>query len=205
MAQEKPSPSPRISMRKYSRMLSRYLRPQGWLVAALAAAILSNIALQLISPQILRRFVDAATSAEVSGSLLALGLLFMVVSLLQQAINLTSVYLSETVGWNATNALRANLVEHCIDLDMSFHSSRTPGEMIERVDGDVNSMANFFSQFAVQIFGNLILLVGAPTPPSASSSPSPLRCCGGCRTWPPQPGPPSARPAPNCSASSKSA
>ena len=63
MAHAKHSPSPRISIRKYSRMLSRYLRPQGWLVAALAAAILSNIALQLISPQILRRFVDAATSA----------------------------------------------------------------------------------------------------------------------------------------------
>jgi ABC-type multidrug transport system fused ATPase/permease subunit len=161
MAQEKPSPQgARISIRKYSRLLSHYLRPQGWLVAALAAAILSNIALQLISPQILRRFVDAATSAAVSVPLLALGLLYMGVSLLQQVINLTSVYLSETVGWNATNALRADLVEHCIDLDMSFHSSRTPGEMIERVDGDVNSMANFFSQFAVQIFGNMILLVG---------------------------------------------
>jgi ATP-binding cassette, subfamily B, bacterial len=161
MAQEKtPSPAPRVSLRKYGRLLTRYLRPQGWLVAALAAAILTNIALQLVSPQILRRFVDAATSLAVSVPLLALGLAYMGVSLLQQGINLTGVYLSETVGWNATNALRADLVEHCIDLDMSFHSSRTPGEMIERVDGDVNAMANFFSQFTIQIFGNMILLVG---------------------------------------------
>jgi ABC-type multidrug transport system fused ATPase/permease subunit len=64
------------------------------------------------------------------------------------------------VGWTATNALRADLAEHCLYLDMSFHNARTPGEMIERIDGDMNSLSNFFSQFVIQVFGNALLLVG---------------------------------------------
>ena len=47
-------------------------------------------------------------------------------------------------------ALRADLAEHCLYLDMSFHNARTPGEMIERVDGDVNVLANFFSLLALR-------------------------------------------------------
>jgi ATP-binding cassette subfamily B protein len=43
---------------------------------------------------------------------------------------------------------------------MSFHNRRTPGEMIERIDGDINALSDFFSQFVVQVFGNALLLVG---------------------------------------------
>ena len=34
----------------------------------------------------------------------------------------------------------------------------TPGELIERVDGDVTTLSNFFSAFVVQVVGNLILV-----------------------------------------------
>jgi ATP-binding cassette subfamily B protein len=43
---------------------------------------------------------------------------------------------------------------------MSFHNARTPGEMIERIDGDITSLSNFFSQFVIQVVGNLVLLAG---------------------------------------------
>src|SRR5262249_61083457 len=45
-------------------------------------------------------------------------------------------------------------------LDLSFHSQRTPGEMIERIDGDVTALANFFSAFVIQMLGSLLLLLG---------------------------------------------
>ncbi len=43
---------------------------------------------------------------------------------------------------------------------MSFHNNRTPGEMIERVDGDINALGNFFSQFVIQMLGNMLLMAG---------------------------------------------
>ncbi|HET6781129.1 MAG TPA: ABC transporter ATP-binding protein, partial [bacterium] len=63
-------------------------------------------------------------------------------------------------GWTATNLVRADLALHCLRLDLSFHNAKTPGEMIERVDGDVTHLSRFFSQFAVRVFGNLLLLLG---------------------------------------------
>ncbi len=43
---------------------------------------------------------------------------------------------------------------------MGFHKQHTPGELIERVDGDISALANFFSQFVIKVLGNLLLLFG---------------------------------------------
>jgi ATP-binding cassette subfamily B protein len=56
--------------------------------------------------------------------------------------------------------LRADLALHCLKLDMSFHKKYKPGELIERVDGDVNQLANFFSQLVVRLGANLLLAAG---------------------------------------------
>jgi ATP-binding cassette subfamily B protein len=58
------------------------------------------------------------------------------------------------------NALRADLALHCLHLDMSFHKTHTPGELIERIDSDVTRLANFFSQFIIQVLGNALLIIG---------------------------------------------
>ena len=50
-------------------------------------------------------------------------------------------------------------VAHLLRLDASFHTARTPGELIERVDGDVAMLARFFSRFVVYVLGNGILIL----------------------------------------------
>jgi ABC-type multidrug transport system fused ATPase/permease subunit len=155
----------KIPLKQYWTLLIDYLRPQWAMALALAVLLLANIGLQLVSPQIMRTFIDVATttalSAETARTLLRVSLLFIGVGLAQQMMSLAATYFGETVGWTSTNALRADLANHCLHLDMSFHNARTPGEMIERIDGDMNSLSNFFSQFVIQVFGNAILLIGA--------------------------------------------
>ncbi|HVC33626.1 MAG TPA: ABC transporter ATP-binding protein, partial [Chloroflexota bacterium] len=48
----------------------------------------------------------------------------------------------------------------CLELDLGFHQAHQPGELIERVDGDVSALSNFFASFVVEIVGNGVLLVG---------------------------------------------
>lgn len=86
--------------------------------------------------------------------------MFIGIALVQQVVAVLATYTSENVGWTATNALRADLAQHCLQLDMSFHNVHTPGEMIERLDGDVTALSNFFSQFVIQVLGNALLLAG---------------------------------------------
>lgn len=80
--------------------------------------------------------------------------------LLTGLLNLAAIFFGETVGWQATNSLRRDLVRHCLDLDLAFHNRRTPGELIERVDGDVTALARFFSRFVIEVLGNLLLVLG---------------------------------------------
>ena len=142
------------------QFLAIYLRPLRRRVAILAVLLAGNIALQLINPQIMRAFIDTATAGGTDRALLTAAGLFIAIALVQQMFSVGATYVSENLGWAATNRLRADLLRHCLRLDQSFHKSRTPGELIERIDGDVSALANFFSQFMVQIVGNLLLLIG---------------------------------------------
>jgi ATP-binding cassette subfamily B protein len=122
--------------------------------------LLGSIGLQLLNPQILRAFIDAVTNPAAQSGLLGIALLFLSLAILQQVLNVAATWASERVAWTATNALRFDLALHCLRLDLGFHKARTPGELIERIDGDVTALANFFSQFVVQVLGSLLLLLG---------------------------------------------
>jgi ATP-binding cassette subfamily B protein len=154
-----PIPLPAASFRRYRALLARYLKPQARRAAWMAVLLLAGLALELANPQIIRYFLDTAQSGG-TRYLLAAGGLFIAFALLQQALTLAAGYASKDVGWSATNRLRADLALHCLRLDMPFHKRFTPGELIERIDGDVTLLANFFSAFAVRVLGNALLVLG---------------------------------------------
>ena len=149
-----------VRFRQYVELLVRYLRPQAGMVAALAVLLFTGIGLQLANPQIVRYFIDEALAGSPVSRLIAAAVLFTVIAVVQQLVNVLAAYTSGRVGWTATNALRADLGEHCLSLDMSFHNDHTPGEMIERIDGDANELGGFFSTFVINLLGNALLLVG---------------------------------------------
>jgi ATP-binding cassette, subfamily B, bacterial len=149
-----------IPLRQYWHLLINYLKPQRKRAVVLAALLFGGITMQLLTPQIMRRFIDNVMEGSPLSTLVNLALLFLGVALVQQVFSLGAIYTGENVGWTATNALRADLAEHCLKLDLSFHNAHSPGEMIERLDGDINNLSNFFSQFVVGVVGNAFLLVG---------------------------------------------
>jgi ATP-binding cassette, subfamily B, bacterial len=149
-----------VSIMQYSLLLNKYLRPYAGGVAALALLIAGGIALSLAGPQVIRFFIDTAQSGSQQQTLLLAALLFIGVSLAQQGVSLGSIVAAKNVGWKSTNLLRRDLTLHCLSLDMDFHKSHTPGELVERIDGDVNQLANFFSSFLVQVVGHVLLMFG---------------------------------------------
>ena len=150
----------RTSPRDYWRLLAVYLKPQKGRAGLLAVLMLTNIAIQLVSPLILRRFIDRALDAAPIRNLLIIAGLYIGFALLIQATRLLETWTAEYVGWTATNNLRADLTRHVLRLDMAFHNRTTPGNLIERVDGDVFTLGNFFSRFIINILGNVLLAIG---------------------------------------------
>ncbi len=148
-----------IPVRAYLRLLRRYLRPLRRRVALLVVLLGAGIACQAINPQLIRAFLDRASSGSALGGLLTLAGGFTALAVGHQVLNVAATYVAEQVGWRATNELRADLAEHVLHLDMGFHKGHTPGELIERIDGDVTTLSEFFASFVIRVLGNLVLVV----------------------------------------------
>lgn len=149
-----------ISLKSYWNLLSDHIRPQKGRFILLAALLLGSIGLRILAPQIMRQFIDDALAGKPLSLLTGIAIAFIALALIQQGVSIAVKYLGENVAWTATNALRAELAEHALYLDMKFHNDRTPGELIERIDGDVTELATFFSQFALNLVANGLLLIG---------------------------------------------
>jgi len=149
-----------IPLIKYFTLLKTYLLPFKKQVVILATTMVLSVAVQIINPQIIRYYIDeVSTSSEIS-TLQNAALLFIVFAIIQQVLSITSVFFSQRISWGSTNLLRSEILSHTMGLDMTFHNKYKPGDLIERVDGDVNALSNFFSRLVLMLVSNILLIVG---------------------------------------------
>lgn len=139
-------------------LLRTYLTPHWFKVSLLALLLFGGLGFEILGPQISGHFIDSLQSS--MSVLLPLAFLFIGLAIANQAVTALASYMSEDISWQATNTLRADLILHCLNLDMSFHKVHTPGELIERVDGDIAQLAQFFSTFVFSVLARLLLLIG---------------------------------------------
>jgi ATP-binding cassette subfamily B protein len=149
-----------IPVRAYFSLLNNYLKPLRPRVVLLSFVLFSTIALQLVNPQLIKRFIDGAIGGRDASALIPIAVTFMLIAVGQQALAIWATYLAEDIGWSATNHLRGDLTDHAIHLDMGFHKGHSAGELIERIDGDVTSLSNFFSAMMIKVVGNGGLVIG---------------------------------------------
>jgi ABC-type multidrug transport system fused ATPase/permease subunit len=127
----------------------------------LAATLFTGVGLDLLAPLLIRRFIEQevtrSTAATVSAPLLVAG--FLAVSLVARLVAVGEAAVAERLAWTVLDRVRIEVTEHCLALGMDFHTSHRPGELVERVDGDVGVLANFLSRFAVAVVGQAVLLV----------------------------------------------
>ena len=144
---------------RYRRLLARYLRADWPRIVLLALILAASIAVQVATPLVASRFINDAVTRAPMRDLVTLALLTMALALLGQGFAIAETWIAERVAWDATNALRLDLLAHLLRLDSGYHAARTQGELIERVDGDVSTLARFFSRFVINVIGNALLIV----------------------------------------------
>ncbi|MDA2979190.1 MAG: ABC transporter ATP-binding protein [Actinomycetota bacterium] len=149
-----------IPVRAYFRLFTGYMRPYRRQAVLLAVVLFATIGLQLANPQLIAVFINRALEDASAETLIPLAALFMAVAVAHQLLMVWASYLAEQIGWSATNQMRADLMDHLIRLDMGFHKGSSPGELIERIDGDVTALSNFFSSMIIKVVGNGVLLTG---------------------------------------------
>jgi ABC-type multidrug transport system fused ATPase/permease subunit len=143
-----------------SRRLGAFLRPPTRLLGPLAAALAVMTVLPLLGPMLVSRFVDGAVAGRSTAALLSLAGAYLATAVGAQGARLLASWLASRAAWDGTNRLREAVAEHTLRLDLDFHARHTPGEMIERVDGDVAALGDFLVAFLLEIVASGLLLLG---------------------------------------------
>ncbi|WP_152365606.1 ABC transporter ATP-binding protein [Microlunatus speluncae] len=129
-------------------------------LAGLGLLVLLGAVLPLIGPQLVRLFIDQAVAGSPLSWLAWIAVGFLVASLLHRVVGIFVGYATTQVAWAATNALRERVARHVLDLDLAFHDDHSPGELIERTDGDASALSSFLSSFLRYVVGSLFTLLG---------------------------------------------
>jgi len=142
------------------RALAALLRPDAWRWAGLGALVAAGSGLILTGPLIVRSIVDRATSGTTTSQLSRLAVLFLIVAVVSQLINMAVAWMATITAWHTTNGIRIRLARHVLGLSHAFHRQHTPGELIQRVDGDVTSVSDFMGRVIPRAAGALFTMVG---------------------------------------------
>jgi ABC-type multidrug transport system fused ATPase/permease subunit len=140
-------------------MLATYTKPVRWPLVLLGIILAATIAIQLTTPILAARFIDRAIAGAPMRDLVSVAILAAALAFAGYLLVPIETWASEHIAWEATNALRADLLAHLFALDAAFHARHTAGALIERVDGDVSNLARFFSRFVVNILGSAVMMV----------------------------------------------
>lgn len=145
---------------KYGNLIKKYLRGQKRWITALSILMLITTGLQLIAPQILSEVIDGIVGDSTQKQIVLLLLGYLAVTLVGELVRLVTTFVSNRVGWKATNRMRADLVERCLKQTEESLQNFKSGEMIEIIDGDVQKLTNFFSTLVVALVQAGLLVIG---------------------------------------------
>jgi ATP-binding cassette subfamily B protein len=134
-------------------------------LAAVATLAVSAIA-KTVTFLLLRYFVDdvmteaitvGSMSAELSRTLIYVALGFVGLALIEGGFAYFSGRLAAYTAEGITRRLRNFLFDHIQRLSISYHSTTSTGDLIERCTSDVDALRRFFSEQAIGV-GRIILL-----------------------------------------------
>jgi ATP-binding cassette, subfamily B, bacterial len=144
----------------YTAVLRPYVAAERRRLVVLAVLVLATTGIQVANPLIIRYYINAAVGGRAVRVLLEAATAYLVLAFVLQVVLVASAYVGENLAWRVTNALRGDLAFHSLRQDVEFHESRTPGELIERIDGDVTQLSEFISTALLVIMSNGLLIVG---------------------------------------------
>lgn len=138
-----------------------YFRREPRRLTTLAVVLLGAAGAALAGPFVVRDFIDGVVTGSLStADTVPLVLLFAGLGVAQYLFSAVEAGLAESLAWRSTNRLREDVLQHTIALPMDFHHSATPGELVERVDGDISLLSNLFSRFVLTILGEALVVLG---------------------------------------------
>ena len=128
--------------------------------AVVVAALVAGAGVQVASPLVVRAFLDLTRTGAAVEQLVGVAALFVGVAVAGSALEIVRSHAGAVLAWHAMNNLRRRLFRHVIDLGHSFFARTAPGNLLERVDGDVARLGRLLSDLLPELAANLLMTAG---------------------------------------------
>jgi ATP-binding cassette subfamily B multidrug efflux pump len=153
----------RLPLRKMLRRLLPLLRPHVRTLVGAAALLLVTVAAELGGPLIIRHVLDKNIPAKDASGVLASGLLYALLYAVGMITAYAQVVLVSKVGLGVVMGLRERVFTHIMGLSLAYFDKNPPGRLMARVESDIERMRQLFSDVAMALFRNVVLLGGTLT------------------------------------------
>ncbi|HHW09784.1 MAG TPA: ABC transporter ATP-binding protein [Firmicutes bacterium] len=139
--------------------LAIYYRPYIGALILVFLAILLQAGLALIPPQLMRLVVDVAI-ARMDFTLLVIYTLASVgFSALASLVSVGESYLNSWIGTRIIRDLRNSMFRHLQLLPLSFYNNARTGDIISRMNNDINGIQGAVTNTATQVTSNVVNLL----------------------------------------------
>ena len=145
---------------RYLKLLRAHARGRPAVFAVMVAALIAGAAVQVAIPLVVRAFLDLAQAGAAVEQLAGVAALFIGVAVAGAVLEIVRSHAGAVLAWQAMNNLRRRLFRHAIDLGHSFFARSAPGNLLERVDGDVAKLGRLLSDLLPELAANLLMAAG---------------------------------------------
>lgn len=117
-------------------------------------------ALSLVWPALLKHALDVDIAHGDIGGLAATVLLIALIQIVNLALQYIQTIRLETIGQDIMVELKQRLFDHILSLDIAYFDKNPIGRLMARIESDTESLRMLFTNTAVMLVGDLILVTG---------------------------------------------
>jgi ABC-type multidrug transport system fused ATPase/permease subunit len=148
----------KLTIQKARRLL-RYLRPYWWLEIEVLACMTIAVILGLVNPLVIKVLIDDVFVARNIGLLHIIMGALVGLYVIRALFIVVTTYLYNFVGQRMIFDIRSHLFQHLQRLDLGFYHRTKIGEMISRVNNDVESLQSMVTTTFVDLITDLLTVV----------------------------------------------
>jgi ATP-binding cassette subfamily B protein len=145
------------------RLVKRFLQfiaPYWFLILITFSLIGITTLLELTIPLILKEAVDGLQTDAEAGHLIIWAAMLLGIVLIQSLVAVFRSYLTSRTGQSVIRDLRVKLFRHLLRLPIRFFDRNPTGRLLVRVTNDIENLNELFASGIVQLFADIVTLVG---------------------------------------------
>ncbi len=148
----------KFDIRQFGRVL-RYMKPYRASFVLVGVLMLGSAGLAMISPLLLKKIIDEVVVTENYRTLAFIVASMAVIAFLEITVNFFHQRIMGIVGHKIICDVRKDIFYKLQELPFDYFDSKPNGKIVVRVTDYVNDLANFFSNYVLNLLSYAVRLI----------------------------------------------